>query len=422
MTGNVLLHPQTPRYSTPRTNPERQPPVHYDPPAIKNQRLAGNTRPSQIDMIHRHLAPPLITSYLGNSSCQNSITALCERTIGIHAARVQTPFITAASRSPTIDYSELYAAQNVTRTLIKLRCMRNTLHICSLPDASLYHAATIHFRLLRCAAEETKIPDYTRLHLVLRNAIIEHLDGGCVSERTLEQTFTQQGRIKDSNTLTAHRATMKRLWEEGTICIQDQSPSWRQEHRTFGLTKNIYGPAIFADKNRLNAIQDLVLRYFRTFGPATLGDFSWWSGIGKRSAHDAITNAVTCGTLAPTNINHTQMYYAPEQQSHDDQFESLDNEVRLLAWEDLYLKAYYETRWRYAPAEHSKNIFNSIGEARRTILHRGTVIGTWDVNKQGIPISHSLFEPTQRLNRQVRDEIRKLAIRLSDHEKPVLND
>jgi hypothetical protein len=73
-------------------------------------------------------------------------------TLGCTPHGYQPPFVTLRSRLPGFGAKELRTALGPGGSLIKLRTCRRTLHIYSLADAGVPHAATLRQRLGSCAA------------------------------------------------------------------------------------------------------------------------------------------------------------------------------------------------------------------------------------------------------------------------------
>ena len=67
------------------------------------------------------------------------------------------------------------------------------------------------------------------------------------------------------------------------------------------------------------------------------------------------------------------------------------NNITLLAYEDPSLKGYYESRERYVSDKFYKQLFNSIGESRASIVRNGEVIGIWSWDKKQKKIEKTIF-------------------------------
>lgn len=125
-------------------------------------------------------------------------------------------------------------------------------------------------------------------------------------------------------------------------------------------------------KTRDESLQELVLRYFTSHGPATLQDFSWWSGLtiadGKRGIE------LNKNKLSSKEINGKNYFYSEKEFSPQ-------NEIFLLPNYDEYTVAYKDKNLFFsqgAPMEFSYNAFPN------SIVSDGKVVGMWRPIKKKI--------------------------------------
>ena len=83
-------------------------------------------------------------------SQESNIVDIARNHLGLHSARIMTPYTTLCSRmheyKPEMLTSQLYEEKNI----IKMRCMRTTLHMVPIDMASILHMATLNLRLAEC--------------------------------------------------------------------------------------------------------------------------------------------------------------------------------------------------------------------------------------------------------------------------------
>jgi hypothetical protein len=77
------------------------------------------------------------------------------------------------------------------------------------------------------------------------------------------------------------RQAIKLAWERGTISYANAATTWNREARTFALTSAAY-PTLDSSLARDQAVTELVTAYFDRYGPATMRDATWWSGLPTR--------------------------------------------------------------------------------------------------------------------------------------------
>ncbi|PXY44439.1 winged helix DNA-binding domain-containing protein [Flavobacterium hydrophilum] len=134
----------------------------------------------------------------------------------------------------------------------------------------------------------------------------------------------------------------------------------------------------------------LAKRYFESHGPATLLDFSWWSGFPVTICKNII-NAIEL------QLNHftvdNQVYWFGKEYAVDNKF---DESVHFIAAFDEILIS-YKTREVSILPEHQPKAFTKNGIFKPVILENGKVIGTWKrtVKKDHTKIETDFFNETE---------------------------
>lgn len=129
--------------------------------------------------------------------------------------------------------------------------------------------------------------------------------------------------------------------------------------------------------DKVAATADLMVRYFRTHGPARLRDFAWWTKLPQSLIRPAAENLppdiVRCGEesqeLASAEV--VEMAEARNKQS-----------VLLLGAFDEYILGYQDRLFAMTKEVHETLVPGNRGVFRRAIVVDGQVRGTW--NKQAI--------------------------------------
>ena len=129
--------------------------------------------------------------------------------------------------------------------------------------------------------------------------------------------------------------------------------------------------------DQVAATADLMVRYFRTHGPATLRDFAWWTKLPQRLMRPAAQNLpadiVRCGEDSQefVSIEVIDMAEARKKRS-----------VLLLGAFDEYILGYRDRLFAMTSEVHEILAPGNRGVFRRPIVVDGQVRGTW--NKQAI--------------------------------------
>lgn len=337
-----------------------------------------------------------------------SVTAVAERHIGLHAARLTSPWVAMRARVPTFEAAQLRGLLHDERSLIKLRCMRRTLHILPLDLAPIAHAATLDQRLGACRATLRRLGHSERSLAAMAARVCELLSSRELPYRTLEAELRPSRGYRTD----LIRLAIKWLWERGDLVYLDRSPSLHHEHRSFALTAQAFPTLELAPEPVDSVQQDLIVAHVRAFGPVAASDIAWWSGIGRGRVAAALERLRS--ELVPVRVDEL----GDQLLIHADDVDALlaagdltPGHVSLLAWEDPSLKGYFTTRSRYvAPADYDQ-LFNQIGEARASITVDGRVVGIWSWDKRTNSIN------SRSLRRLTTDESARVNERLSDMQR-----
>ncbi|MGI9062487.1 MAG: DNA glycosylase AlkZ-like family protein [Pseudonocardiaceae bacterium] len=303
-----------------------------------------------------------------------SVPEIAEMSLGLHAARLPSPYATvlARSQSSTVALSLFSASARCKVTTV--RCMRKTLHALPLSLAAAAHSATVHFRERDALRAAAKAGMSARQVTLSTEAIAEFLQrNGPVHHRDIEACLTACGL-----SVIAVRVGLKLAWERGTVTYHNDVTGWNRECRKFSLTHLVY-PKLDMAMNRDQATGHLLEAYFDRYGPASLRDATWWSGLSRTAVVTAMNESAYDIVAVKTPWADAPLYMFRDRLAEYATASSngVGTGINFLAHEDVALKAYFESRERYLGALPSNRAFNRIGEVLPTIVLDGQVVGTW---------------------------------------------
>jgi hypothetical protein len=129
------------------------------------------------------------------------------------------------------------------------------------------------------------------------------------------------------------------------------------------------------DLGREEGIAELLLRYLRSHGPATLRDFAWWSSIPLTEVRRALP-AVNSG-LVELEYDGTQYWMSPEVAALLDEGVPGQRTVLALPGFDEFVLGYTD-RSIVLPPEHAQKIVpGGNGVFKKAVVAGGEVTGTW---------------------------------------------
>jgi hypothetical protein len=349
----------------------------------------------------------LVRQGLADTHRLTTATQVADATLGLHAARLSSPYVIVAARTGDPGAPASLFTPAVRTQLITVRCMRKTLHSLPLHLAVAAHAATLRFRdrdVRRAILKADQTPAV--IDRAVDDLCLLLQQDGALHHRIIETRLTSRNR--DIRTI---RLALKVAWERGKVVYLNTTTAWNREVRTFALTAAVY-PDLNFNLTPGDAVSTLVAAYFDRYGPATIRDASWWSGL---SAADMITALRETGRQivrvdTPWSSDPTLMFADRLEEFRD--ADDVVTGVQFAAHEDSALKAYFQTRHRYLSDLPKRRAFNQIGEALPTVIADGVVVGTWSWNTQTRSVDVSLVRG--RLSTPVRRQVRSRAAALTE--------
>jgi hypothetical protein len=243
------------------------------------------------------------------------------------------------------------------KTILRTWLMRGTLHLVAAKDIR-WMLELLAPRIISSNTRrywELELDEKTLKHSnnVLKKALE---DGGELNRKELLAILTKW-RISTEGQRAAY--LLQRASLDGIIC-------------QCGVERNnpIYMSMDSVPKNRLKrdeALAELARRYFKSRGPATIGDFIWWSGLPAADARAGL-EAVKSEFILERVGDHLYWHSGSNPDTPDMPV------AHLLPTYDEYIFAY---RDRSASLNLKKSIIGLKNRYRPTIAINGQIIGTW---------------------------------------------
>ncbi len=198
-----------------------------------------------------------------------------------------------------------------------------------------------------------------------RNIIQKRLeDLGSASREELMWALQSNGIATENNrgSLILMEAEMRRLLCSGPLVKRKQSYALidqRAGKSTEGMTRE-------------EAMARLALRYYASHGPASVQDFSWWSGLNEGEASRA--SAAVSQQLQELRCKEDDTFYYCSKDSEI--FDSAPRTTLLLpAYDELVIA--YRDRQALVPANRQGHCISTNGIFYPLILHNAKVLGRW---------------------------------------------
>lgn len=211
-----------------------------------------------------------------------------------------------------------------------------------------------------------------------RELFVRELQGGRRLERNQMYQMLEQANISAAGQRGLH--ILWRLAQEGVICF---GPRQGKQQTFVLLDEWVPNPRRL---ERDEALAELAGRYFTSRGPATLQDFTWWSGLTSIDAKAGIEMARP--EIIEEKINDRTYWLAPSQPDHVDPSPT----AYLLPAYDEYTVAYKDRSAVLDPL-HAADTNSGNGIFKPTIVVDGQVVGVWKrtLERGSVLIATSMF-------------------------------
>jgi hypothetical protein len=361
----------------------------------------------------------------------DNIKQVAHNLVGLHSARLPTPFVSLYARLDDFKTDDLRKELFDHRSMIKLRCMRGTLHIVPLALAPIVHQATLDKRVRVCQRVYHQLSISLDRVNEIKQSIVQFVKEGPKSTDDILyysnvslDVFGSSQRILSKQKIKLIRTIVKHLWEEGLLCYLNESDHWGKEDRQYGYTPQIYPSLDLNSESVFEAQIELVRYHINQYGPVTEEDIYWWSGLNKSTIRKCLAYLKNYLVTIEWPGFNSEFFMTKLDFENFQAFHWQNSPwVALLAYEDSSLKGYFESRGRYIAAQHYKTLFNRIGEARASILFNGRVVGIWKWDKKKKRVFWTTFETLESsVSKELRSKIQALECFLahSDQKQPRL--
>ncbi|MFN2273027.1 MAG: winged helix DNA-binding domain-containing protein [Anaerolineae bacterium] len=378
----------------------------------------------RIPQVNHYLAHK---QHLSPDSRGDDVVQVVRDVVALHATAATGPYFSLWARVGDFQREMLEDALYEKRALVKLLCMRVTLHVVASDEAVFFYRAfpadfferpmPIEFRgggLLAHAglcSEEEAPALLADLHRRVLAVVTE--DG--------PSTTQQIGRKIPEFAAKIHHDVGKAYEGEfsigsrlvGDMCMRGllvrtrPRGSWRSSLYEYAALSDWLPDVDLESVAQDEARTWLVRRYLAAFGPATPDDVQWWTGLAKGETQEALeTIASEVVEVAIEGADDVHLMLADDAERLRD-FAAPDAPyVFFLPSLDPYIMGYSERR-RFLVPVHRKKVFDRAGNAVPTVWADGRVVGVWGQRKDG-QVFYELLEPVGGLEALLAEEVRRL--------------
>jgi hypothetical protein len=347
--------------------------------------------------------------------------------VALHATAATGPYFSLWARMDDFGREMLENALYKERELVKLLCMRVTLHVVPGDEAGYFLRAFSTDFLERpippqfrgggllsaaglCSAKEAPalLADLCQR---VQAVLVEH--GPSTAREIAKRVPELQAKIRHDvgkpyeGEFSIGSRLLGDMCMRGLLVRARPRGTWRSslyEYALFSAWLPSVNPESVTQKD---ARAFLVRRYLAAFGPVTSDDVQWWTGFTKgetKKALDDIASEVVKVTVDGLEEDYLMLMDDVERwRAFVPPTESC---AFLLPSLDPYIMGYND-RSRFLAPEHHKKVFDRAGNAVPTVWVDGRVVGVWGQHKDG-DVFCELFEPVGAADGLVAEQTQRL--------------
>jgi hypothetical protein len=313
---------------------------------------------------------------------------------GLHATNAGTPYISLFNRIKNFSKDSL-DKEIIEKRLVKIRCVRKTVHIIPRENVSIAFSATKeaiqinsekYYRYLGVSESE-----YEKIS----KSILPLLEGKGMNTSEIK---------KELNTEINLSPIINIMCDLGILLRGLSKGGWKSNAHTY-YRMDEYLPDVNLDEyNQEKARKRLVPQYLSSFGPVTVTDISWWAGFSKTEVKRIVDSLEDVEYVNISGLGE-HLISSNDKNLLKNLKEDTRPEINLLPNLDPYMMG-YKGRDRYLDKEHYNYIFDRSGNATSTIINNGKIIGVWDFEEKPTPVTKVFLfdgQGTQEIEKKAKE-------------------
>lgn len=340
-----------------------------------------------LSSVNRYLAQ---RQHLAEESRTTDIVQVARDIYGLHATNPTTPYMSLFARARDFTREKLDDELYVKRSLGKIRCVRNTVHVLPRETIPIAFAATK-------GMVEPNSEGFLRTTGVTRpqyddtsREILRILAGEGMSTALIKKRLGTGLNISPVVNLMCDR---------GLLVRGRSDKGWKSNTHTYYVFSDYFPGLELGSIDPARAREMTVRQYLAGYGPVTVKDISWWSGFTITEVRGILGGlAHETARIDIPDLGGDYVMLAADRDALERSQPGGQPTVNLLPALDPYLQGYKERR-RYLDDRHYDMVFDRSGNSTSTILVDGRVVGVWDFSEGPEP-AVKLF-PLRQMDRKV---------------------
>jgi hypothetical protein len=321
---------------------------------------------------------------------------------GIQAQLMASAHMAVWARGHDLRPADITAALAKTRSLVKTLCMRRTLHLVPSDEFPLYISALKPSRMAALMRVMSRFGITQKDVDCLNGTVVDALSSGPMTRAELYALVRPRMNQKIKAWMERVASPFSPTLTEGLICYGPENG-----RETTFVRADQWLPRLETIPEQ-EAKRALFRGYLGAYGPATLQDVAYWSGMSMKEARQVLA-------LLEGDLTEVQVVDKPALILSRDYEELIaggpvKDSVRLLPGFDPYLLGHADKTPLVRPDDY-KRVYRNQGWITPVVLVNGEVAAIWTSKRRGRFLSIEV-EPLRKLPGRIRAQIEEEAASL----------
>lgn len=309
--------------------------------------------------------------HLSQEAKTDDILQIAMALVGLHATAPTTPYLSLLARTGTFTKDQLEQELYAHSTLVRIKCFRRTIFMLPAALVPIAFSACRSLSLLTAKQYDRYLGMHKKEYDRRTESITSILKGRRLTASELK---------KELSVTKSLSGIINHMCDQGLIVRGKSKSGWKSNLHYYHLFKDLY-PEIDLDAyEESEAIALLLKLYVGSYGPVTLTDIAWWSGLTKTVVRKHLDHL--SDRIVPTKITGLDGDFLMTRDDLEDLSSFAPPEedtINLLPLMDPYVMG-YKDRARYLDTDRYHYVFDRSGNGTPTILLNGKIIGIWDAS------------------------------------------
>lgn len=282
-------------------------------------------------------------------------------------------FLSLIARRPSLLLGDLEEALVNDRTLLRASAFRGSLFLINTQDFPIYFR-TFHHLLFQRGLQRLQEEKITKAHLLHFADLLTDADPVLpLSLQNIIEIIYPGRKERPDNDLA--RRLVQKLCDMGVL-VRASAKGWKGNEFTYALLKKWVPDISLKPDNPETARTETVRKYLRAYGPATVEDIAWWTGLPIVQCQRSIAHLRREAVRFHVETYRDDMIGLKETVDSLKKGIPFEEEIQVLPPWDPYTLG-WRCRRRIADKDLLPFIFDAQGNASSVIVDCGRVIGLW---------------------------------------------